>query len=189
MSDDKATEAAPKKKKKGKLLIIVIGVLVVAGGGAGAGLYASQSIGGGHKEEAEDEHKPKLVPREDVDEEVAMRTVKGKDFDRTKFKATYYPLKDSFTANLSDGESFIQAGMGVATYYDEKVTKAVETHEMAIRSAILMTLSEEDPMEVSEPAGKDALRKKLRDSVNQVLESKEGFGGIDDVYFTSFVVQ
>ena len=67
--------------------------------------------------------------------------------------------------------------------------KAVETHEMAGRSAVLMTLSNQDAMTVTTPDGRAELKKELKQAVNEVLKEKEGFGGIDDVYFTSFVVQ
>jgi flagellar FliL protein len=58
-----------------------------------------------------------------------------------------------------------------------------------IRSAILLTLSEQDGAVLSTPQGKHALQKQLARSINRVLREKEGFGGIDNVYFTNLVVQ
>jgi flagellar FliL protein len=52
-----------------------------------------------------------------------------------------------------------------------------------------MTLSEADPAVVATAEGKQQLRLALRNAVNEVLTIKEGFGGIDEVYFTSFVTQ
>jgi len=37
--------------------------------------------------------------------------------------------------------------------------------------------------------GKEALREELKNAINNALTIREGFGGIDDVYFTSFVTQ
>ncbi|WP_333917165.1 flagellar basal body-associated FliL family protein [Sphingomonas sp. LR60] len=37
--------------------------------------------------------------------------------------------------------------------------------------------------------GKAQLQKRLVATINQVLREKEGFGGISNVYFTTFVVQ
>ena len=65
----------------------------------------------------------------------------------------------------------------------------VTDHEIAIRSAVLMELGQQDPFELDAPEGKIKLKKKLRDVINQTLQEKTGFGGVEDVYFTSLVVQ
>lgn len=186
MSD---TEKAPKKKGKGKKVMLLAGVLLLFGGG-GAGLYASQTgLIGGHSPEPD---RPQLVPREGVSEAEAQRyfsPVGDKRPDPAKFQSTYYPLDENFTANLRDGEGFIQVALGVSTFYDERVIENLKRHEMAVRSAILMTLSDQDAMQMSTPRGKEALKVSLRAAVNDVLKKKESFGGIDDVHFTSFVIQ
>ena len=69
------------------------------------------------------------------------------------FQATYIPLEGNFTSNLRGGDAFVQIGLGLSTYYDERVIENVERHEMAIRSAILMTLSEADPVEITTLSG------------------------------------
>ena len=189
MSD---TEAPPKKKKKGKKILLIVGlVLVVVGGGAAGALYAGGGLTGGDHGPVEPE-RPKLVPREGVSEAEAARYYSptgDKRPDPTKFQASYETLGDNFTSNLRDGQGFVQVGLGVSTYYDEHVLENVKLHQMAVRSAVLLALSEQDSMTIGTPAGKVALRAALRDSINDVLKKKEGFGGIDDVYFTSFVVQ
>lgn len=187
-------ETPPKKKGKGKKIILVLlGLGVLGGGGAGAALYASNAglIGGGTSKPHEPE-RPNLVPKEGVSESEAARywSPNGdKKVDGTKFKASYYPLTENFTSNLRDGSGFIQLGLGVSTYYDERVLENVKTHEMAVRSAVLMALSQQDAIAVSTPEGREQLKSRLRASINDVLKKKEGFGGIDDVEFTSFVVQ
>ena len=191
MSD---TETPPKKKGKGKkILLILAGLGVLGGGGAGAALYASNAglIGGGNHEPAKPET-PHLVLKPGVSESEAARYYSptgDKRVDGTKFQATYYPLSDTFTSNLRDGGGFVQLGLGVSTYYDEEVVEHVKLHEMAVRSAVLLTLSEQDSTALSTPGGKEQLKVQLRAAVNDILKKKEGFGGIDDVYFTSFVIQ
>lgn len=197
MSEEAA--AQPPKKKGGmkKMLIIGVGALVLIGGGVGAGLYAAGSglIGGGHEAPKEDPNKPKLVPKEGPEGEgVVVPITKGKGmgdekFDRSKFQATYYPIENTFTSNLRDSDGFMQLGLGVATYYDERVTEHIKNNEMPVRSAVLMTLANQDAFVVSTPEGKKQLQKELKDAINQVLVSREGFGGVDDVYFTSFIIQ
>jgi flagellar FliL protein len=190
MSEAAVAEAPAKKKGKGKLLIIIVGVLILLGVGTGAGMYAAGMFGGHKKEAAEDPNRPKLVLKAGG-EEAAPESKNGKDpvIDGSKYKATYYAVDQTFTSNLRDTDGFMQLGIGVATYYDQKVIDHVTNNIMPIRSAVLMVLADQDSFALQTPEGKKALQKQLKDAINQVLISKEGFGGIDDVYFTSFIIQ
>lgn len=190
MSD---TETPQKKKGKGKKIFLLLGGLALLGGGGGAALYASNAglIGGGGNGPAEPE-RPNLVLRDGVSETEAARHFSrtgDKRVDGTKFVASYYPLTESFTSNLRDDSGMVQVGLGVSTFYDESVLENVKTHEMAIRSAVLLVLTEQDSTVLSTGQGKEALKQRLRAAVNEVLKKKEGFGGIDEVYFTSLVIQ
>jgi len=188
-----AVETAPPQKKKGgklKKLILLLVVLAVIGGGAAGGYYAL--FGFGDHAEEEDADQPQLVVREGVSSAAADRArerARSGHADPRVFQSTYIPLEGNFTSNLSGGDAFVQIGIGLSTYYDEKVTDAVHRHEMAIRSAILMTLSEADPVDIMSLSGKERLKQTLKNAINNVLTNREGFGGIDDVYFTSFVTQ
>jgi len=191
---EEAAEAAPKKKGgMKKMLVIGVGALVLIGGGVGAGLYAAGSglVGGGHEGPKEDPNKPQLVLREGAHGPTYM-TGKGdgtEKYDRTKYKSSYYTLEQPFTSNMRDSDGFMQLGIGVATFYDQRVLDRMKEDEIPIRSAVLMTLANQDGFVISTPEGKKQLQKDLKDAINQVLISREGFGGIDDVYFTSFIIQ
>lgn len=210
MSDTKE-DAPPKKKGKlGKMLIGGVALLVLVGGGVGAGVYASSAglIGGGHGA-AVDDGKPKLVPKSEQkpasaegegeggghgggeDEAPAddhgMATPKGGGGDR--YASTYFAMEKEFTSNLQDSSHFVQVGVAVSTPYDKTVIEHLKTNEIAVRSAILMTLGEATEEQVFTADGKRRLQKQLAKSINDTLTQKEGFGGIGNVYFTSFVVQ
>lgn len=185
MSD---TPEAGKPKKKGglvKILIPVIGGLVLIGAGAGGGFYAASSglLGGGdtHKE---DPNKPHRV--EKAEGEAPEQVDADGD---GKYETSYFELKKEFTANLRDPNRYIQIGLGVATTYDAKVTEAVEKNDPAIRSAVLGVLGEQTADEMASVQGKEALQRQLRGAINKTLEAKTGFGGVSQVYFTSFVIQ
>ena len=105
------------------------------------------------------------------------------------YQATYFQVQAPFTSNMADTDSFAQISIAVSTYYDSRVIQAMQTHEMAIRSAILMMLAEQEEFTLSTPQGKEALQKKLKAIINQVLKQKTGYGGVDNVYFTNFVIQ
>jgi flagellar FliL protein len=195
---------APAPKKKGKMkgiLMMLVVALLFAGIGVGAGLYAAGSglVGGKHKEEEEhpeDPNAPKLVKKEGVDDShggdkqtLPMGLETDKSPDPTKYKASYYAFEQPFTANLRDSDGFAQIGLGVSTFYDQKVLDNLKDNDMPIRSAILMVLSQQDSFSIATPDGKLKLQKELKDGINAVLKQRTGFGGIDNVYFTSLVVQ
>jgi len=196
MSD--TNETPPPARKKGgkmkKILILLVGLIVVGGGGFAGGLYAMGMgpfhQGGGEAEE--DPNLPQLVVRDGISESTAAaaraRARRG-HVDPRVFKATYVPLEGNFTSNLGGGDAFVQVGVGVSTYYDEHVVDNLHTHDMAVRSAVLMVLSQQDPVALTTIQGKEALRQQLKNAINSALTIREGFGGIDDVYFTSFVTQ
>jgi flagellar FliL protein len=193
---DIVSDEEPKKKKKkgklGKLLVMGGGVLLLAGGGAGAGLYLAQSglIGGGSKAHAaEDPDKPQLVPKGSkpkVEGEEAKSEPSGEG---AKYESSYFQMEKEFTSNLRDSVHFIQVGLAISTNYDERVIANLQAHELAVRSSVLMALSETDEEEIFTAPGKRALQKRLVTAINQVLREKEGFGGVGNVYFTNFIVQ
>jgi flagellar protein FliL len=203
MSADKIKpEEKPKKGKMKKMLLIGVGGAVLIAAGVGGGIYAAGSVDG--KTEHEDPHKPKLVERTAEPSEVAegeegkeplakVGTVSVKNdkviVDPKKYEATYFSLEQSFTANLSDGAGFVQVGLSLSTYYDGKVIANIKRQIVPIRSAVLMALSEQDAAVLSTPEGKQALQRKLARAINNVLREKEGFGGIDSVYFSNLVIQ
>ncbi len=208
MSDKKETaDAAPKKKGKMKTILIGgVALLVLVGGGVGAGVYASNAglLGGGHAAAADD-GKPKLVPKseqkhpteggeggghggdEAAPENHGMKPPAGEGGD--KYASTYYPMEKEFTSNLQDSSHFVQVGIAVATPYDDTVITNLKTNDIAVRSAILMALGDTTEEQVMSSDGKRQLQVRLAKAINDTLKQKEGFGGIGNVYFTSFVVQ
>ena len=182
----------PKKKSKlKKLLLLTVLLVAIGGGGTGAVLYATGGLlPGGH--EVEDPDMPQLVVRDGANPasvDAAREQARQGRVDPRLFQPTYVPLEGNFTSNLRGGGAFVQIGLGISTYYDERVIENVQAHDMAIRSAILMTLTEQDPAAITTLRGKEALKIALRNAINGVLTNREGFGGIDEVYFTSFVTQ
>jgi flagellar FliL protein len=190
MSDD--ATPAPKKKGKKKLILIVVGGLVLAGGGVAGGMVAAgMGLGGAHAGEPVDPYAPKLVLRDgqSADPTVVHKPVGSFVPDPRRYKASYYTMDQPFTSNLRDTDGIAQVSLGVSTFYDAKVLDGFKDNEMPIRSAVLETLANQDAFVLGTPEGKTALQARLRDAINKVLVEKTGYGGIDDVYFTSFIIQ
>ena len=192
MSDD--AKAAPGKKGgMKKLILMAVGGLVLVGGGVAGGMVAAgMGLGGAHAgEPREDANAPKLMLRQGqaADPTVAARPMGSFAPDPRRYKASYYTMEQPFTSNLRDTDGIAQLSLGVSTFYDSKVLDNFKDNEMPIRSAVLTTLANEDAMVLETPQGKTQLQGHLRDAINKVLIEKTGYGGIDDVYFTSFIIQ
>ena len=106
-----------------------------------------------------------------------------------KFLTTYYEFPGNFTTNLRVSKQFLQITVGVSTQYDEEVMVNVESHQLALRGIILGVMSEYSEQDVAGRDGKQGLADAIRDALNIFLEDKEGFGGVEGIHFTSFVLQ
>ena len=106
-----------------------------------------------------------------------------------RYASNYYELPKDFTSNMRDSVHIIQVGLAISTPYDDTVINNLKTNDLAVRSAILMTLGDANEEMVFSSEGKRQLQRKLVDSINEILRQKEGFGGVANVYFTNFVVQ
>lgn len=198
MSDDIveiAADAKPKKKGKKKLFVL-LAALIVIGGGVGGGLFATGMIGGGEAHAAADD-KPKLVPKSKQKRVAAGEGGEGGGAASEskarpggdKYASNYYSFPKDFTSNLSDSGRFVQVGLAISTNYDDTVIENVKTNEIAVRSAVLLTLGDTGEDDVGDAAGKEKLAQRLTKAINATLQQKEGFGGVGNVYFTNFVVQ
>ncbi|MET0138190.1 MAG: flagellar basal body-associated FliL family protein [Sphingobium sp.] len=213
MSKDAAAPPAKKKGGSKKLIIIGAAVALLGGGGAAAGFYAAGSM---HKEAGpvEDPNIPHLVKKGEKPEDVAAKYAppaegeheesdaeataeehpkKGIDLPAPRnpaaYQATYYQIPAPFTSNMADSDAFAQISIAASTYYDQRVVTAIQTHELAIRSAILLMLAQEQELDLATPQGKERLQGKLVKIINNVLKDRTGYGGVDNVYFTNFVIQ
>ena len=194
MADEENTEP----KKRGPLLRILAfalgGLLLIAAGlGGGYLLFGSgqsdpseeiESIIEKKMEQAEAER----AAEEDLEADEASKVSKEAP-EVEAFVTTYFEFPGTFTTNLMNSRKFVQVGVGVSTQYDESVMVNVESHQLALRSEILNSMSEFSEQDVQGKAGRVLLAVALRDSINGKLMLLEGFGGIEEVHFTSFVLQ
>lgn len=190
-------EDKPKKKKGGGMMKILmpVGLLAIGGGGV-FGLVAAGVIGGGHAEVKEDPN-PKLVRKGEADPYAPVSTEGegeggGADVEGeggSEFRTVYYNFPEDFTSNLRDSEALLQVNIAASTRRDYRVILWMKKHELALRSAVLIAIADTPEEDVYSPAGKDRLQKRLTAAINKVLTGTEGFGGVDAVYFKTFIVQ
>ncbi|MCH2078850.1 MAG: flagellar basal body-associated FliL family protein [Rhodobacteraceae bacterium] len=183
MTDTAVPDPAPRGGFLKKALIGVVAIAVLGGGGFAAGLYFAQQ---------------QAAPADDIlslieDEDSAMgdgpRRVPKVVPDETLFETSYYEFPDLLTTNLRNGSRFLQIGIGVSTQYDETVVANVERHALALKSDMLAVMSGFTEEEVTGQAGRMTLAVALKTAMNARLEELEGFGGVEAVFFPSFVMQ
>ena len=145
------------------------------------------------------EHKSEAAAHEKVDEldkeaEAAKATPDGpekvkKESENTRFEDTYLQIDKEFMTNLTGSKKVMVVQIAVMTHYDNRVFDNVKKHEFAIRSAILDQMRQTTEAEASRPDFRTELAAKIKVVMNDMLMKYEDFGGIEDVFFTSFVIQ
>ena len=195
MSDPAASKAD--KPKKSFLKLAIVGIVMIGVGAGGAYGLTTAGIIGAHGAEKEDPN-PKLVRKGEVDpyapaaaegEEGAGAEDEEESSGGSEYRVAYYTFADEFTSNLKESDALVQLSLAASTRRDGRVLKRLARHELAIRSAVLVTLADTPEPGIDTVAGKAVLQKRLTAAINDVLTKNEGFGGVDAVYFKSFLVQ
>ena len=189
-------EEEPKKKINfKKIALFGLGPIVLIGIGLGVGAFLFMPTQT-PVEQVEELIEKKLqqagqLPSTEGEDEAAAEPEKVyKDTPSTDtFVTSYYTFPDNFTTNLKGSKAFLQVSVGVSTQYDETVIEIVEMHQLALRSEVLGVVSEFTVEEVEGKTGRDQLADGIKDAINKRLEDLEGFGGVEGVYFTAFVLQ
>jgi flagellar protein FliL len=156
-----AAPAAPKKSRKGLLIILTAVVVLLLGGGGGAYWFFLRDPGTAEAAEKEPE---KPAP-------------------------TGIIALEPFVVNLADpsGSRFLRVTVSLVVP-DEAAAKEFEENEvehMRVRSSILELLAQKQSSELMTPAGKDALKKSIKESVRHAAHELE----VADVLFSEFIVQ
>jgi flagellar FliL protein len=186
-----AAEApAEEKKKKPILLIIlgVVGVIVVAVGVAFGTLYFSGFY----------EKKAEIAAMDKVDEleaaaakakDEAPQKTKKEAPEATKFEKNYMQMEKDLMTNITGSKKVMVVQVALMTHYDNRVFDNIKKHEFAIRSAVLDVMRQTTEPETAKPEFRKQLAEKIKDTMNEMLEKLEDFGGVEEVFFTSFVMQ
>jgi flagellar FliL protein len=195
MSKAKADSEA--KPKSGKMKLVIGAAALLATGAGGAYGAVAAGLLGTHAEQGNGPDVPRLVAKGAEDpyapasggegEEGGAGPVYGEG--GSEYRTLYYSFEEGFTSNLADSAGLVQVSLAASTRHDGRVIQWLGMHDLAIRSAILVELANTSEDDVYSVEGKQRLAERLKAAINHVLEQEEGFGGVDGVYFRSFLVQ
>jgi flagellar FliL protein len=216
---EEQVEGEPKKKGPLiKIILMVVAVLFLIGASVGGTLLATGFFskkdqakeavdaqldkldgGDGHGEAKQDDghgeakkddgHGDPKKGDGKPGEEPPSKELVTPDADNQRWKFNYYALEKPLLSNLAGSRKVMQVTLTVMTHYDDRVIKNVKTHELALRAGILDVMRQKTEADLREPDFRKALAEEVRLNVNSLLEKYEGFGGIEEVMFTEFVVQ
>ena len=188
---EEVVEGEPKKKKPILLiLVIVLSVIILIMSVMFGTLYFSGYF----------EHKSEAAAHEKVDElekeaeNAHSATPEGpskvkKEAEATRFENTYLEIDKEFMTNITSSKKIMVVKIAVMTHYDSRVFDNVKKHEFAIRSAVLDVMRQSTEADVAKADFRSELAAKIKVVMNDMLMKYEDFGGIEDVFFTSFVMQ
>lgn len=119
---------------------------------------------------------------------VAAAAAKGAEGGSGK-PSLYYAIDPPLVVNFEDGSAvrFLQISMEIMAH-DEKAIESVQKNIPLIRNNLLLLMSNRNYQSMMSREGKDKFRAEALAEVRAV-QKKEGSPDVDDVLFTSFVVQ
>lgn len=203
MAEEAVVEEGAEQKPKSKLIPIIlgaVGLIVIVAGTMLATLYftgffkpkpptltAEERIALGldpEPEAAKDAKDGKGKDGKDAKPEKLKKSPEAQRFD-----FNYFQMEREFLVNVTGSKRVMSIQVAVMTRYDQRVIDNLKKHEFALRSVMMDVMRQSQEGEINKPEFRVDLAKKLRDAMNGLLEKYEEFGGVEDVFFTSFIVQ
>jgi len=180
-------EAAPKKSRKKLIIIVIALVLLLAGGAVAAFLLLKPS------------HPPGATDNPDAPAKVETSEV--------QVEATKFLELGTFTTNLSpeEGDRFIQVDISLKTSRAE-LEAMITASKPEIMHRVNMTLQSKLPSDLASVEGKAMLAEQIKAQIQYVLglrktpppigsaptgmpAGEKVKGGLDEVLFTTFLIQ
>lgn len=174
LTEEEQGELARKKKRKQRLLLALLGLgLVLLSVGSTLALL---HFLGGSDSEAEGPAQPGAqveAPAEPVEQ-----------------PAIYFPLTEKLIVdyNVRGRQRFLQVEVSLM-FRDNELSQAIERHLPRIRNDLNLLLKGQAFEDLQTPEGKELVRQDALRRINAILEEEIGKSGVEQVLFTSFVMQ
>ena len=210
MADEEEVEGQ-EKKKGGILLYALIGVsgllLLCVGLGVGYFIFSAptntpeeiekviaevqekKKENGGEGSNNKDGVDEDCVEGPDGKQNCGPKKISKPSVKEKVYKTLYFQMPGNMTTNLKGSRRFLQVEIGISTRYDEEVIKNVEAHQTALKAGVLGVLSDFSEEDVKGRIGRDAVANAIKEMINTKLKELEGFGGVEGVHLTGFVMQ
>ncbi len=185
--EEKAPASPPAPKAPSQMKLIIVGALALFVALVGAQV-AVPLING----VIEARSHAAATAGEETDEAVAEEDEAAEDEGEQEplAPALYTALDPPFVVSFEqeDGARYVQLTLQ-AMARSEKTIAAVKQHSPAIRNSVLYMLSGYELAVLNTQAGKEQLRHDLLGAANEILAKNSVEPGIEELFFTSLVVQ
>lgn len=200
MADEEVEDTVKKRSPVLKWVLVGLLVLLLVGGAVAAALYytgffadtaesaGASQVQGSVQPSEQSPTKGQAATGPDGKPEEPKRVSKTTP-ELTRFEYRYLELERELLANLTGSRKVMQLQLAFMTRYDERVFNNVKKHEFALRSVALDLMRQTTEADLDKTDFRQKLAENIRESLNATLEKYEDFGGIEEVYFTTFVVQ
>ena len=101
----------------------------------------------------------------------------------------YVDMTPPFVVSIGHSGRIGYLKAGVSLRVEEKAATAVELHMPALRHELVLLLSRQQAAALEQVEGRERLRNEALESVRRVLSENANAEGIEDLLFTSFIVQ
>ncbi|MBE0469302.1 MAG: flagellar basal body-associated FliL family protein [Methyloprofundus sp.] len=165
------------EKKSSKMMMMIVALVVLLAGGGGAYYFMFMGDEAAVEEGAEATKENEAEPEEEE--------VEGVDT-----ALTYFEMDKPFVVNFpkSSGISLLQISIALSV---EGVTavELLNKHQPMIRNNFLMLMSGQIPQDLKTEEGKEKLIELMHEEVDKVMKKMGAKNKVQDVFFTSFVMQ
>lgn len=165
MAEEEQESGGEKKSSKKLIIIIVAVVLLIVGGGAG---YYFMFMGN---------------PSEATEEE-------EQDIEPETTDYFYFDIEKPFIVQFPKGAGarLLQVSISIQVK-NEAFIEDLKKHQPMLRNNLLMIINDSKPSELKTRQGKEALKNKLLGEVNLIMSKMSKENHIENLFFTSLVMQ
>jgi flagellar FliL protein len=208
------SKAKPSGSAK-KLILIVVGVLALVATSVGGTLLTTSLLSKDEapvkkksakakaeakkpaKQDAEAEEKAAdkedeetAKAEEGADKEAKEGEEDGEDKEAKSKTAVYFDFEQPFVVNFQDELQmrYLQVGVSVMAH-DATMAETVKRHMPVIRNNLVMLFSSQTRQSIATREGKEKIRADAQSEVQKILTDRTGKPVIEQLYFTSFVMQ
>ena len=102
----------------------------------------------------------------------------------------YFEITTPFVVNLAeqDSLSFLQVNAQLKVSRED-IKPLLSKHIAAIQHTVMMLLSEQTIKDINTVAGKQKLRNETLKEIQSLLQAQIGDPGVEEIYFTGFIIQ
>jgi flagellar protein FliL len=192
MEEEKAPPSPPAAKSPSQMKLVIVGAvalfIALVGAQVAVPLINSLIAGSQSADAAEGEDGEIVLAEGDVADEALDDGDSAED--EPLAPALYTALDPPFVVSFEqeDGARYVQMTLQ-AMARDEETIAAVKQHSPAIRNSVLFLVSGFELEALTTQAGKEQLRKDLLVAANEILAKNGAEESIEELYFTSLVIQ